>query len=229
LPDGLRWLDVGCGNGAFTEEIVSRCRPAAVTGIDPSTGQVDYAKSRPGTRMAEFHVGDSQALPFPDQSYDAATMALVIAFVPDPAKGAAELRRVLRPGGTAAAYMWDLENFSLPLGPIYRALNDMGTPAPQPPSYRTSSLAALKDLWTAAGFEAVETVPIRMTASFTDFDDFWTSCTLPAGPHAKFVAALPEAAKAELQRRLRAMLPPAPDGRIAYESTANAIKGRRPA
>jgi SAM-dependent methyltransferase len=229
MPDGLRWLDVGCGNGAFTEEIVSMGAPASVTGIDPSAGQIDYARTRPGTRMAEYHVGDAQALPFADQSFDAATMALVIAFVPDPARGAAELKRVLRPGGTAAAYMWDLENFSLPLGPIYRALHDMGLPAPQPPSYQVSSRQALSDLWRGAGFEVAETTPIRVTAAFADFNDFWTSCTLPVGPHARFVNSLPDAAREDLRGRLRASLPTAADGRISYGCIANAVKGRVPA
>ncbi len=226
---GLDWLDVGCGNGAFTEAIVSRCAPATVTGIDPSDGQVAYARKRPGTAMAEFHVGDSQALPFAEQSFDVATMALVIAFVPDPAKGVAELARVLRPGGTAAAYMWDLPAQSLPLGPIYRALTDMGLAAPQPPSAAIASREAMEGLWRGGGLEAVETTVIPVTVSFSDFEDFWSSCTLPAGPHAKFVHALPDAAKDELRQRLRAILPAAPDGRISYVSNANAVKGRRAA
>ena len=229
LPQGLRWLDVGCGNGAFTEEIVSRCGPAAVTGIDPSEGQISYARNRPGTRMAEFHTGDSQALPFADQGFDTATMALVIAFVPNPAKGVAELARVIRPGGTAAAYMWDLPALSLPLGPIYRALQDMRMSAPLPPSSEASRLESMAALWRDAGLEAVETTVIRVNVAFDSFEDFWESTTLPAGPHAKFVHALPDAAKQELRRRLRESLPAATDGRIAYESLANAVKGRRPA
>src|SRR5882672_7389748 len=84
---GLRWVDVGCGNGAFTELVVERCAPAEVHGIDPSEGQLKYARARPGTRMAEFRQGDAMALPFPDNLFDLAVMALVIFFVPDPAKG----------------------------------------------------------------------------------------------------------------------------------------------
>lgn len=224
---GLSWLDVGCGNGAFTEEIVSRCAPASVSGIDPSEVQIAYARTRPGTRMAEFHVGDSQALPFSDGSYDAATMALVIAFVPDPAKGVAELARVLRPGGTAAAYMWDLPAMGVPLGPIYKALRDMDMPGPQPPSAEFSRREAMEALWRGAGLDEVETTVIRVPVSFDNFEDFWQSNTLPAGPHAKFVHAMPEAAREELCRRLRDSLPTAADGRIAYESVANAVTGRK--
>jgi SAM-dependent methyltransferase len=225
--EGLVWLDVGCGNGAFTEEIVGHCAPAAVAGIDPSDGQIDYASKRPGMGVATFQVGDSQDLPYPDQSFDVATMALVIAFVPDLAKGVAELARVIRPGGTAAAYMWDLPAMSLPLGPIYRTLRDMELTAPVPPSADFSTRDAMEGLWRDAGFEDVETTVITITVNFSDFDDFWTSTTLPAGPHAKFVASLPEDARHELRRRLRAGLPTAADGSISYASSANAVKGRR--
>src|SRR5271156_2254412 len=98
-PQGLRWIDVGCGNGAFTEVLIERCKPAAVSGIDPSEGQLAYARNRPGTKMAQFRVGSAQDLPFADGSFDAAAMALAIIFVPDAVKAAAEMVRVTRPGG----------------------------------------------------------------------------------------------------------------------------------
>ena len=87
-PDtGLRWLDVGCVNGAFTEMLVERCAPASAMGIDPSEGQLAYARTRPASRVAEFRRGDAMLLPFPDDTFDAAVMPLVIFFVPEPAKG----------------------------------------------------------------------------------------------------------------------------------------------
>jgi ubiquinone/menaquinone biosynthesis C-methylase UbiE len=100
---GLRWVDVGCGNGAFTELIVVRCEPTEVQGIDPSEAQLAYARSRPAAQGAEFAQGNAMALPFPDDRFDAAVMALVIFFVPDPAKGVAEMARVVRSGGIVFA------------------------------------------------------------------------------------------------------------------------------
>jgi ubiquinone/menaquinone biosynthesis C-methylase UbiE len=76
--NNLRWLDVGCGNGAFTAELIARCMPTAVTAIDPSDEQLAYARTRLGVSMADFRVGDAQNLPFADDSFDVATMALVI-------------------------------------------------------------------------------------------------------------------------------------------------------
>jgi ubiquinone/menaquinone biosynthesis C-methylase UbiE len=95
---GLRWLDVGCGSGAFTERLSERCAPATLDGIDPAEAQLTFARARPEMSAARFRQGDAMALPFADDSFDAATMALVIFFVPEPAKGVAEMgRRARRP------------------------------------------------------------------------------------------------------------------------------------
>lgn len=103
---GLRWIDIGCGNGAFTELIVDRCAPSKVQGIDPSADQLVFARSRPSGRIAEFRHGDAMELPFPDNRFDAAVMALVIFFVPDPVRSVAEMARVACPGGIVASYTW---------------------------------------------------------------------------------------------------------------------------
>ena len=111
---GMHWLDVGCGNGAFTEMLVERCAPASVYGIDPSEKQLAYAHTRPAANLAQFRQGDAMALPFPDDTFNAAVMSLVIFFVPDPATGVAEMARVVRPGGTVTAYAWDMPGGGFP-------------------------------------------------------------------------------------------------------------------
>ena len=147
---GLRWIDIGCGNGIFTEQIVERCAPADVQGVDPSEAQLDFARSRPAARLAEFHKGDAMALPFAEGRFDAAVMALVIFFVPDPAKGVAEMARVVRPGGLVAAYAWDILGGGFTLEPINAELRDMGINPVLPPSAPASRIAALQTLWTGA-------------------------------------------------------------------------------
>src|SRR5258708_8693776 len=86
---GLRWIDVGCGNGAFTELIVQRCAPAEILGIDPSDSQLAYARARPTTRIAQFRQGDAMELPVAANTFDAAVMAVGIFFFPHPPKGPA--------------------------------------------------------------------------------------------------------------------------------------------
>jgi ubiquinone/menaquinone biosynthesis C-methylase UbiE len=88
LPKGLTWLDVGCGTGTFTELVVDRCAPSSMSAIDPSEGQINYARSGPAASQVAFRTGDAQSLPFVDCAFDVAAMALVINFVPDGAKAA---------------------------------------------------------------------------------------------------------------------------------------------
>ena len=74
---GLKWIDIGCGNGAFTEQIVDRCQPAEVLGVDPSEGQLAFARQRPAARLAKFQQGGAESLPVTNRNFDVATMALV--------------------------------------------------------------------------------------------------------------------------------------------------------
>lgn len=222
---GLRWLDVGCGNGAFTETIVERCAPASVDGIDPSEGQLAYARTRPAARVARFQVGDAMAQPFPDDAFDAAVMPLVIFFVPDPARGVAEMARVVSPGGIAAAYAWDVLGGGFPYDALQTEVRALGFPVPMPPSPDASRIDIMHDLWTGAGFTEIETREITVQRTFADFDDYWT--TVLGGPSvAPSLAAMGAENTALLQSRMRARLPADADGRITFGARANAVKGR---
>ena len=226
-PAGLRWIDVGCGNGAFSERIVDRCAPAEVQGIDPSEGQLAFAHSRPAARVAAFQQGDAQALPFPADRFDAAVMALVIFFVPEPVKGVAEMVRVVRPGGTIAAYAWDIPGGGFPLEPVNAELRGMGLTTPRPPSVDASRMDALRDLWTGAGLVEVETREITVQRTFADFDDFWATSRMGSSIRPMIAAMTPGDAEL-LERRVRARVPADASGRVICSARANAVKGRRP-
>ncbi|QWG21283.1 methyltransferase domain-containing protein [Bradyrhizobium sediminis] len=226
-PPGLRWIDIGCGNGAFTELLIERCAPAEVHGIDPSEGQLAFARTRAAARLAKFSQGDAMALPFPADRFDAAVMALVLVFVPDPAKGVDEMVRVVGPGGTVASYMWDMLDGGFPLDPILLEMRAMGLAPPRPPQMGASRMEALRDLWTGAGLEAVETRKIAVNRTFANFDDFWMT-KLKAPSIGPTVAAMESADVETLKRRVCARLPADTEGRITYGACAHAIKGYRP-
>jgi ubiquinone/menaquinone biosynthesis C-methylase UbiE len=226
LQSGLRWLDVGCGNGAFTEMLVERCAPASVQGIDPSEGQLAYARARPASRVAQFRQGDAMALPFPDNTFDAAVMPLVIFFVPDPARGVAEMARVVCPGGTVTAYAWDMHGGRFPYAALQAEMRGMGVAVPVPPSRDASRIDTMRDLWTAAGLESVETREITVQRTFADLDDYWT--TVFGGPSVgPQLAAMASADLVLLKERMLAHLPADATGRITYSARANAVKGRK--
>lgn len=224
LPPGQRCIDIGCGNGVFTELFIERCAPTEIHGIDPSPAQLDFAKARPGARLAQFQEGDAMALPFADGRFDAATMALVIFFVPEPEKGVAEMARVVRPGGTVAAYAWEMPA-GFPLEPIFAEISALSHKNLGPPHPEASHAHVLRKLWTGAGLEQVDIRQISVERTFADFEDFWTVSTA-SGALKPALAAMAPADVETVKSRLRAKLSADAAGRITYRAFANAVKGR---
>lgn len=224
LPPDLAWLDVGCGNGAFTEVLVQQCRPSGVHGIDPSEGQLSFARDRQTTGSAEFRQGDAQALPYQDNMFDVAVMALAINLIPDPARAVAEMKRVVRPGGMVATYMWDINGGGFTMEPIRRALSEMGTETPFFGAEFTEQ-DGMRGLWQSAGLSAVEMRRIETSLSFDDFDDFWSSNLRLPNTVSKAVNTLSENEVGQLKARLGEQLPTDDQGRIVYSAHVNAAKG----
>lgn len=221
---GLRWVDVGCGSGAFTERVMQRHAPAAIHGIDPSEGQLAFARTRPGAKGAVFHQGDAQALPFEAASFDAAAMALVLFFVPEPARGVAEMRRVVRPGGLVSAYVWDFTTGGFPYHAIQEEMRARGVTPPTAPRAEISSEPALRALWTGAGLRDVETRRIDVRRSYPSFDEFW-SLTMRSAAMVAALAEMSPAQQAGLKEAVRLRLPESADGTLTYGAHASAVKG----
>jgi ubiquinone/menaquinone biosynthesis C-methylase UbiE len=226
-PHRLRWLDVGCGNGAFTEMLVERCDPASVEGVDPSEEQLAYARSRPRLRQAMFHQGDAMDLPFPAASFDAAVMPLVIFFLTAPAKGVSEMTRVVSPTGIVTAYGWDMAD-GFPYHSLFREMRSMGLEVPAPPSPEASRRDRLHQMWTGAGLQSVDTTEIVVERTFADFPDYWAT-VLGSASVGRQLRGLSPGDAATLRDRLQACLPADETGRITYSARANAVTGMVPA
>jgi SAM-dependent methyltransferase len=154
-------------------------------------------------------------------------MALVVAYLSDPAKAVAEMARVVRPGGWVATYVWDIAGAGAPVHPIYVAMESLGMPAPRPAGAAVSRSDRMRTLWTDAGLDSIESRVVRIPVVYADFDDFWDANSVPAGASGQAIHDLSPAAREQVRVRLRDQMRAGPDGRIAYESFANAIKGRR--
>lgn len=223
----LSWIDVGCGNGAFTELLAERCAPSRILGVDPSDAQLEYARSRHKLGIASFAKGDAMALPAGDASFDAAVMALVIYFVPEPRTGVSEMARVVRPGGNVSAYAWDMLGGGFPAQAFFDEVEKLGVAKPAPPSEWASAVLALRDLWADAGLREIETDIIPVERRFAGFEEFWSISM--TGPALSSVAQQlsPDQLDA-FKEGVRGRISVAADGSVTRRAWANAIKGRVP-
>jgi MPBQ/MSBQ methyltransferase len=143
----LETLDAGAGTGFTTEGIVERIDPRRVTMLDQSPHQLARAARRPALAGVRRLLGDAEALPFPDDSFDRYVSAGSIEYWPDPQRGIAEAYRVLREGGVGVV-MGPVR----PAGRIVRALADLWMLFPSVSEYRA--------WFERAGFEDVQVVPV---------------------------------------------------------------------
>jgi len=227
VPDGARWLDVGCGSGAFTQLLVERCRPADVQAFDISPEQLAYARTRlPSGAPVTWTEGDAMRLPVADASCDAAVMALVLFFVPEPAIGLAEMCRAVRSGGVVAAYHWDVAGGGFPLADIADEMLALGVPPRLPPSVDASTIEASTALWQESGLRHVRNCQITVQRAFESFDDYWKSAEPSKSLRPMFEAMdaeRRELLKTNVRRRLRA-----DEGPISVGARANAVCGTKP-
>ena len=226
-PSGLRWLDVGCGNGAFTERLVVRCAPGVVHGIDPSEAQLSFARTRPATALVQYGLGVAMDLPFDGDSFDVAVMPLVIFFVPDPALGVAEMVRVVRPGGLVAAYAWDMDGGGFPYAALHDQMRALGMMVPTPPNPSASSMDTLHALWSSVDLGGLELRTITVQRTFEDFEDYWTTVHMAPSVGSTLREMQPETS-AQLAQAVQAVLPIDADGRITISARANAVRGQVP-
>ena len=201
-------LDVGCGPGALTAELVGRVGAAAVAAVDPSESFAVAAQARnPG---ADVRHATAEDLPFPDQSFDAALAQLVVSFMADPVAGVMEMRRVTTPGGVVAASVWDLAEGPSPLSPLWdavRSLDPGHKGESERPGGRQGDLATLFD---AAGLLDVEEVAQTVQVEHPTFEEWWEPFTLGVGPAGEHVAGLDAESREQLRERCRSMLPEPP-------------------
>jgi len=206
---GQRVLDVGCGPGALTAELVDRLGPEAVSAVDPSEQFVAAARVRnPGVDVLQASAED---LPFANHAFDATLAQLVVHFMTDPVAGLAEMARVTRQGGVVAACVWDFGGGGQgPLGPFWTAARELDPEVAgesQLPGAREGHLAKLLE---AAGLRAIEETAHSASLEHASFEDWWEPFTLGVGPAGTYAAGLDEERQAELREACRRMLPSAP-------------------
>jgi SAM-dependent methyltransferase len=220
VTTGQRVLDVGCGPGTLTGELVRRCGPDAVSAVDPSEPFVAAARARhPGV---DVRLSSAEQLPFAEGEFDAALAQLVVHFMTDPVGGIGEMRRVTRAGGAVVASVWDLAGGRAPLSPFWSAAAELRPDVVDESRFPGAREGHLRELFRAAGLRDVEETTLSSSAEFSSFGEWWEPYTLGVGPAGAYAQKLDEDELADLRERCRERLPEAP---FTLESVAWAARG----
>lgn len=216
-----RILDVGCGPGALTSELVRRVGIDAVTAIDPSPPFVAGLSERlPGL---DVHTGTAEHLPFEDASFDATLAQLVVHFMRDPAGGLHEMARVARPGGVVAACVWDHDGGRSPVSTCWDAVRELDTTAVVEDGLPGAREGHLEELADRAGLRDIESGVLDVEFSFASFEDWWEPYTFGIGPLGDYIARLDDDRLAALRTRCAELLGPAP---FTVTASAWAVRAR---
>ena len=205
---GQRVLDVGCGPGALTAELVTRLGPAAVAAVDPSDPFVAAARARnPGVSVLR---ASAEQLPFPDQAFDAALAQLVVHFMSDPVAGLAEMARVTRRDGVVAACVWDHGGGQGPLALFWQAARELDPDVDDESQLAGAREGHLAQLFEAAGLREIDETALSASLEHPSFEEWWEPFTRGVGPAGSYVASLDAERQVELRERCRDLLPVTP-------------------
>jgi ubiquinone/menaquinone biosynthesis C-methylase UbiE len=208
VEPGQRVIDVGCGPGALTAELVQRLGASAVAAVDPSKPFVEAARMRhPGV---DVRLAPAEDVPFPDDAFDAALAQLVVHFMSDPVSGLAEMARVTRPGGVVAACVWDLAGGRAPISPFWQAARELDPDVEDESDLNGAREVHLAELFGAAGLREVEEAELSATVEYETFEEWWHPYTLGVGPAGAHARSLSDEELAELRERCRQLLPEPP-------------------
>ena len=224
---GRRWLDVGCGTGALSTEILARAAPSSVVGVEPSEGFLATAEKALHGRMI-LRRGSATEIPLDEASVDVTVSGLVLNFVPQGRAAVQEMARVTAPGGTVAAYVWDYGAGMEIIRHFWDAAVDLDTSAARHDEglrFPVCRPEGLTQLFTTAGLQDTQVTAIEIATPFASFDEYWRPVLGGQGPAPAYVMALDERARTRLRDRLRASLPVQRDGSIALSARAWAVRG----
>jgi SAM-dependent methyltransferase len=205
---GQRVLDVGCGPGALTAELVDRLGAGAVSAVDPSEPFVVAAQQRHAG--VDVRRASAEQLPFQDAEFDATLAQLVVHLMHDPRTGLDEMVRVTRKGGVVSACVWDYAGGRGPVSVLWDAAREL-----DPDVEDESHLAGVREghlvhMFEAAGLQEVEEAALSIRVDHSSFEEWWEPMTLGVGPAGSYAAGLDPRRQAELRERCREKLPAAP-------------------
>ena len=219
---GERVADIGCGTGNLSFVLAARTDIASIEALDYDAQFVEAARTRNTDPRIRFRQGDACALPFATDQFDRALSLLVLHFVADADRATAELKRVVRPGGVAAATVWD--NYGgMPSQRMFWDSFAAIVPSARPKSVARPMTQAgeLREAFERAGFSDVAETMLTIRMDYANFDDYWQPQISGQGTTYELLTALPPETQKAVQSAVRASyLDGRPDGRRGFASTA---------
>jgi SAM-dependent methyltransferase len=208
VRSGQRVLDVGCGPGALTAELVARVGPSAVAAVDPSGSFVAAARERnPGVEVLQ---ASADRLPFPALTFDATIAQLVVHLMPDPIEGLAEMARVTRRRGVLAACVWDHGGSQGPLSLFWRPARGLDPDVDDESNLPGVREGQLAELFEAAGLHEIEATVLWVSVEHASFEAWWEPFTKEVGPAGSYLASLSAERQLELRETCRTLVPTTP-------------------
>jgi SAM-dependent methyltransferase len=202
---GQRALDVGCGPGVLVSELLARLGAANVAAVDPSESFVAACRDRHPD--ADVRQGSAEALPWPDDMFDAALAQLVVHFMSDPVAGLAEMARVTRPGGVVAACVWDFGGGRGPIDVFWAAARELDPDVEDESTLAGVRKGHLVELLTAAGLRDVVDAELPAPVEHASFEEWWSPFALGVGPGGTYAARLDAERLRALEERCRELVP----------------------
>ena len=221
-PPG-RALDVGCGTGALTRELVARLGAGGVAAVDPSDSFVSAVRER--FTGVDVRHASAESLPYPDDAFDVTLAELVVHFMTDAAAGVREMVRVTRPGGVVAACVWDFAGARAPQTPFFRAFAAVHPDVEDETERIGGRRGDLDALLRRAGCHDVASTELSVQVAFPTFDEGWEPYTHGVAPAGRQLAALSPADRERVSQRARSDLGAGP---IHIAATAWAAHGSCP-
>lgn len=227
LPSDRHWLEVGCGTGALSSQILEVGHPASLLATDSSEQFIRHTRTTFRDHRVQFLTAAADNLPSTNKGFDAVVSSLVLNFLPDPIKALYEMRSRAAENGIVAACVWDYSQGMQFLRYFWDAAVELDPTARQYDEgkrFPICSQPALEAAFHQAGFSSVQIELIKIATHFQSFEDYWNPFVGGPGPAPGYLSSLPPQKQQDLKKQLKAMLPHNEDGSISLTASAWAAR-----